>query len=166
MADKPQMQFTLALIDEILRFSSLAPDGVQHRVLADREFHGYYIPKNAWIQPNLFYIHHDPSIWGDPENFRPERFLSDDGKKYVRSDNLQAFQVGRRQCAGESLARDSVFLYITNLFQKFTVTLDPKYPDPGFEADIGFLRSPLPFWVIMKERSMKEDLPYAQNRKY
>lgn len=152
VSDRPSMPFTLALIDEVLRFSSMVPDGVQHRVLADREFHGYFIPKNAWIQPNLYHIHHDPKIWGDPETFRPERFLSADGKKYVRSENVQAFQIGRRQCVGETLARDSIFLYVTNLFQKFDVAFDTSKGEPTLESDIGFLRNPLPYYTKMSER--------------
>jgi cytochrome P450 len=151
--DRPSMPFTLALIDEVLRFSSMVPDGVQHRVMADRDFHGYHIPKDAWVQPNLYYIHHNPKIWGDPEKFRPERFLSADGKKYMRSDNLQAFQIGRRQCVGETLARDSIFLYLTNVFQKFDIGFDSTWKEPSLESDIGFLRNPLPYHVKMTERS-------------
>lgn len=29
---------------------------------------------------NLGGLNSDPDLWGDPENFRPERFLNDDGK--------------------------------------------------------------------------------------
>ncbi len=93
LTDRPNMPYTLALIDEILRFSSIVPDGVPHRAMADSEFHGYFIEKDMLIQPNLHFIHFNPEIWGDPENFRPERFLTGDGKKYVRNENLMAFQV-------------------------------------------------------------------------
>ena len=30
------------------------------------------------IIPNLWGIHHDESVWGDPFEFRPERFLDND----------------------------------------------------------------------------------------
>ncbi len=151
--DRPSMGYTMALIDEVLRFSSIAQDGVQHSAMADREFHGYFIPKDTMLEANLYFIHHDPRIWGDPEVFRPERFLSeDDGKKYVRNENLQAFQIGRRACVGESLARDSVFLCLTNLFQQFSMEFDKEKEEPGLESIVGFLRSPRPFWVVLKDR--------------
>lgn len=150
--DRPNMPYTLALIDEVLRLSSIAQDGVQHNAMADREFHGYFIPKDAMLEANLYFIHHDPRIWGDPETFRPERFLSEDGKKYVRNENLQAFQIGRRACVGESLARDSVFLCLTNLFQQFSMEFDKEKEAPSLESILGFLRSPRPFWVVMKDR--------------
>lgn len=28
---------------------------------------------------NLYSVHMDPEYWGDPENFRPERFINADG---------------------------------------------------------------------------------------
>ncbi|CAL8092448.1 unnamed protein product [Orchesella dallaii] len=153
VTDRPQMPYMQALIDETLRFSTITPDGVQHRALADSEFHGYFIPKDVLIQPNLYYIHHSKAIWGDPENFRPERFLSSDGKTFIKNDNLQAFQVGRRQCVGETLARDTLFLYTSNIFQQFSIELDPNSVQPSIsESEVGFLRAPLPYTVIMKDR--------------
>ena len=43
-------------------------------------FRGYFIPKNAIILPFVESILSDQQIWTDPEAFRPERFLDDDGK--------------------------------------------------------------------------------------
>ena len=31
------------------------------------------------ILPNLWGVHHDPAIWEDPWEFRPDRFLGSDG---------------------------------------------------------------------------------------
>ncbi|CAL8092455.1 unnamed protein product [Orchesella dallaii] len=153
--DRPNMPYMNALLEEILRFSTIVPDGVAHRSMSDREFHGYHIPKGAIIQPNLYYIHFDPKIWGDPENFRPERFLSADGTKFKKNENMQAFQVGRRQCVGETLARDTLFLYITNIFQQFSTELDASSKDHDLKVEVGFVRAPTQYTVIMKDRLNK-----------
>lgn len=150
--DRSQMPYAQALIDEILRYSSIVPDGVPHRAMAERQFYGYYIPKDALVMPNMIHMHFNPKYFPEPHEFRPERFLSADGKKYVKNDVLQPFQVGRRQCVGESLARDTVFLYTTNLFQNFDMIFDPTEKKPNFESELGFLRAPLPFTVIMSDR--------------
>lgn len=154
--DRPQMPYAQAVIDEVFRYSSIVPTGVPHRALAEREFRGYHIPKDALIQPNMQHFHFNPKYFPEPNKFRPERFLSEDGTKYKRNENLQPFQIGRRQCAGESLARDSAFLYITNLFQQFSVEFHPDSPrNPEFESEVGFLRAPLPFSVVMTDRLTK-----------
>jgi cytochrome P450 len=146
------MPYTEALIAETQRYSSIASLGAMHRALKDQEFKGYMIPKDTMIISNLHYIHHDPAVWGDPENFRPERFLSPDGKTFKKHDALIPFSVGRRQCLGEALARDSLFLFSTNLFQRFTIEFDKNGPDHGFESIISFILSPKPFSVILKDR--------------
>lgn len=98
----------------------------------------------------MHYMHHSKKVWGDPEVFRPERFLSQDGKKYVKNDYLIPFQIGRRQCVGETLARDTVFLYLTNLFQRFSFSFDPNHPNPSVEPLPNMTSKP--YSVIIKDR--------------
>jgi len=135
-----------------MRMSSIVPNGLQHRAIVGKEFKGYFIPKDAWIFPNLHHAHHNPKIWGDPENFRPERFLSEDGLSYKKSENLMPFQIGRRQCVGETLARDTYFLFLTNVFQKFSVKFDPNLPQPTMEPRVSFLLLPQDYSVLLEER--------------
>ena len=40
---------------------------------------GYTIPKDTLIIPHLDAVLMDEKIWGDPNNFRPERFLNAKG---------------------------------------------------------------------------------------
>jgi len=37
----------------------------------------------------------DPKVWGDPENFRPERFLDEDNN-VIRRNDIIPFGLGRR----------------------------------------------------------------------
>jgi hypothetical protein len=39
-------------------------------------------------------VHHDPNIWGDPQNFRPERFLDENGK-LIKHDAFIPFGSGK-----------------------------------------------------------------------
>jgi hypothetical protein len=48
------MPYTEALIAETLRYSTITPQGVQHRAIRDQEFHGYLIPKDTVIKNILF----------------------------------------------------------------------------------------------------------------
>ena len=57
-----------------------APLSLPHTASRDVTVAGYTIPKDAFIIPNIYACHRDPDIWGDPDNFRPERWIGENGK--------------------------------------------------------------------------------------
>lgn len=136
-----RMPYTEAVLLEAHRYSSVLPLGVFHELVEDLEFHGHYLPKGMIIVPNLYHIHHDKEIWGDPENFRPERFLEKGGS--ALKENVVPFQVGRRMCLGEALAKDFIFLMVTSIFQKFGVKADSQISRAKYlKPDVGFALMP------------------------
>ena len=104
---KSSLPYLEATAMEILRKSNVVPFGVQHTVSEDVVFHGHFIPKNAIILPPppppppfMESILSDQQTWGDPEVFRPERFLDADGKivgpdEFIRFSLGHCFSVGR-----------------------------------------------------------------------
>ena len=54
---------------------------------------GYTIPQGSSILANLWSVHHDPEIWDDPEEFRPSRFLDQDGKVVIKKE-FMPFSIG------------------------------------------------------------------------
>ena len=80
LQDKLSLPYVEATVMEVLRQSNSVSFGVQNTVSEDVVFRGYFIPKNAIILPFVESILSDQQIWTDPEAFRPERFLDDDGK--------------------------------------------------------------------------------------
>ena len=126
LQNKPQMHYTAATILEALRYVTTAPVGVGHRCITDVEISGHFIPKDTRIFTNLWGLHHDPDVWGDPERFRPERFLDNDGHlvpaDHIYRKNLLPFGAGTRVCVGESLALARLFIWIARLIQRFRRT--------------------------------------------
>ena len=45
------------------------------------------------VIPNGYSAHMDPKFWGDPENFRPERFLDADNN-IINSHRVISFGLG------------------------------------------------------------------------
>ncbi|KAK3593818.1 hypothetical protein CHS0354_014364 [Potamilus streckersoni] len=132
LKDREEMPYIQAVILEILRYSAHISVPPPHRCTVDVEFEGYTIPQGSIILLNFWFIHHDPEIWGDPWQFRPERFLDDHGNLLSPEHNLRQslilFGVGRRSCVGETMARSRMFLYLATLIQQFDLRL-PKDHD-------------------------------------
>ncbi len=150
------MPYSEAVISEILRITSAAPITVPHTTTSDLVFHGYHIPIGTLLIANLYAVHHDPNIWVDPENFRPERFLNEDKTKFVSNDALIAFGEGRRKCIAETFVKDILFLFVTSLFQQFNILPNPnKKEKVNFEPGLGFILGPKPFKVLITSREKK-----------
>ncbi|XP_071452780.1 methyl farnesoate epoxidase-like [Hetaerina americana] len=152
--DSHRLPYTEATVLEILRCSTVVPMSVPHAPLhfmKDTEFRGHVIPKNAQIFLNLYELHHDPDIWGDPQNFRPERFLNDEGK-LIRHEALIPFGIGKRSCLGESLARNNVFLFFACLMQRYSLRVPEGEPNPSDDPIGNITIMPKPFRVQVKKR--------------
>ena len=67
-------------------------------------------------------ILHNPETYPDPEEFKPERFLNEDGS--VREDPTLslAFGVGKRICPGRHLVDSTVFIVTSSVLSVFNVT--------------------------------------------
>lgn len=138
---------------ETFRHSSMVPLSLVHRAMDDVDLGAWRIPKNCLVFANLHYVHHDPEIWGDPEEFRPERFLTADGTTVIKHDALMPFSTGKRLCLGESLAKNELYMFITSIFKVFQVTWDPNEPKPGVEKVDGTVMSPRPHKLVFTERA-------------
>lgn len=65
---------------EVVRVSNVGPSTVPHRAMCDATLLGFDVPKNSSMLANLMSVHMDKNHFGDPENFRPERFINANGQ--------------------------------------------------------------------------------------
>lgn len=84
---------------------------------------GYDLEVNDQIMFSIDSVHHDPEVFENPQEFRPERFIDENGR-LMNTEKLSTFSIGKRACPGESLAVLEVFLYFTTLLQNFTIEAD------------------------------------------
>lgn len=156
ISDRKWMPYTEAVTLELWRYGSQTPLAIPHKCRKDVTLDGYLIEAGSIIFPNLYGVHHDEDLWGDPWNFRPERFLDERGNllpadhKFLR--NVIPFSLGKRACPGQDFARSRIFITITSLLQRVRLwppdnselpSADPrdytkKYPltEPQFECQI------------------------------
>ncbi|KAK3753365.1 hypothetical protein RRG08_005954 [Elysia crispata] len=152
MQDKSRLPYLNAVIMETQRRASIAPFSLSRICTADVTLQGYLIPRGTRVVSNLDSVLLDEVTWGDPLNFRPERFLDNHGG-LIHPDEFVPFSMGRRVCLGESLAKMELFLFLAALVQRFRLL--PSVPGqlPPQKALFGVTCPPEPFTLRLKERS-------------
>ncbi|XP_060115858.1 cytochrome P450 1A5-like [Heteronotia binoei] len=128
LSDRPLLPYTEAFIQEMFRHSSFLPFTIPHCTTRDTVLNGYYIPKDMCVFVNQWQVNHDKDLWKDPSIFKPERFLSDNGKEVNKDEceKVLVFGLGKRRCVGETIARWEVFLFLTTLLQELQFTIQDR----------------------------------------
>ena len=94
ISDQDQLPYTRAALLEIQRIVVLTPLSDFHTSSEETTLRGYRIPKGANIVSNFHAIMKDPQVFPEPDQFKPERFIDDDGK-YFESEEVCPFGVGK-----------------------------------------------------------------------
>lgn len=101
----------------------VTPMGIPHAPTEDDFYKGYFIPKGAIVIANAWAILHDPELYPDPEAFKPERFLNEDGTKFRDDPTISlAFGAGRRICPARHFVDATLFLVTASVLAVFNVT--------------------------------------------
>ncbi|KAH8262402.1 hypothetical protein KR026_003094 [Drosophila bipectinata] len=140
-----------AFIMEVQRFFHITPITGPRRALWPTQLGGYDIPKNATILIGLRSVHLDAKHWGDPLEFRPERFLNADGKCF-KDEYFMPFGMGRRRCLGDALARACIFSFLVKIAQNFHIIL-PAGETPSMVLLPGITLTPKPYKVKFVKRT-------------
>jgi len=123
ISDMRNLPLLESFIWEVLRYSSLIGLNLPHRASEDTTIGGYFIPEGTMIIVVHYNMHNDPKYWKEPELFKADRFLSEDGSFQAPKGGFAAFGTGQRQCPGEALARTELLTFTGALLQHFHVRL-------------------------------------------
>ncbi|KAK6053846.1 hypothetical protein COOONC_08649 [Cooperia oncophora] len=104
---------------------------------------GYFCERNTHVYGEIHQILAHSPVFKDGHEFRPERFLMEDGVTPNKEaiDHLCPFSMGKRQCAGEALARVELFIGVVILLQNYKIaTAKRRTIGPGaVESHAGVL---------------------------
>ena len=151
MDDMNSLNYIMATINEIMRFSMVAESSLPHRLTKDVEIDGYKFKKDTMFFSNLAKFLRDPVQFPEPKKFKPERFLSKDGK-VQNHEYLVPFGIGNRICMGMSLAKNELFIFFARIIQRINIEVtDGKHPNPE-EYFSGITRIPKPYNVSVSAR--------------
>ncbi|KAL4336376.1 hypothetical protein AHAS_Ahas12G0004000 [Arachis hypogaea] len=102
-----RLVYLKAALSETLRLYPSVPEDSKHVVADDVLPDGTFVPAGSSVTYSIYSAGRLKSTWGeDCMEFRPERWLSQDGTKFIMHDSFKfvAFNAGPRICLGKDLA--------------------------------------------------------------
>jgi cytochrome P450 len=113
--------YVLATIQETLRRRPVIPNAAPRLVKKPVTVGGWDYPPDVLLVASAYLVQHDPEIYPDPYEFRPERFLDEAPGTYT----WIPFGGGRRRCLGASFAMLEMKLVLKAVFARSVV--EPAY---------------------------------------
>lgn len=113
---EPELLLTLPYLDAVCNEAIRL-----HPILAEcaripiqpMEIAGHHIPAGRAMAISIVGIHHDPTLYPEPDRFRPERFLERNYSVY----EFLPFGGGHRRCLGSGLARYTMRIALAEAVQ-------------------------------------------------
>ncbi|KAF9527201.1 putative monooxygenase [Crepidotus variabilis] len=155
IADRPDLPYVRAIMAEVLRSCPTIPLCIPHSLTQDDFYEGYFLPKGAWIMPNIWQMLHDPEAYPNPMAFKPERYNGDDAE--MEKAKTLSFGFGRRICPGRHFAEGTAFSIMATALATCEIIpgLDANGKEvlPTMEVTEGTIVSPTPFPMRLKMRA-------------
>lgn len=152
LEDREKLVYTDAVIQEVMRITSVVPFALPKCTIKDTSVNGFDIDKDTVVFFNLYSISHDKDFWGDPESFRPSRLITEDNRLNMeKCARILPFGLGRRRCVGEIFAKNETFIIFATVMQRCFIS---KPEDTMFDLRPvpGLVYSPKEFKVMVEER--------------
>ncbi|CBI19610.3 unnamed protein product, partial [Vitis vinifera] len=129
-SDISKLVYLQAIVKETLRLRPPGPLSGPRQFTEDCIIGGYHVPKGTRLVLNLSKLHRDPSVWLDPEEFQPERFLTTHRDVDARGQHFQLlpFGAGRRSCPGITFALQMLHLALASFLHGFEVSTPSNAP--------------------------------------
>lgn len=126
-------------VQEIRRFYPFFP-AVAGRVREPFDWHGHHFNEGDLVALDLYGTDHDPSLWTEPDRFRPERFRDWDGNAYGLIPQGGGDHAVNHRCPGEWITIETLKAMLRVMIDD----LDYDVPDQDLDYDLGIGLSGLP----------------------
>ncbi|XP_035294826.1 cytochrome P450 4A12B isoform X3 [Cricetulus griseus] len=123
-----QMSYTTMCIKEALRLYPPVP-GVSRDLSTPVTFpDGRSLPKGISVLLSFYGLHHNPTVWPNPEVFDPSRFAPESSR---HSHSFLPFSGGARNCIGKQFAMNELKVAVALTLLRFELLPDPtRIPVP------------------------------------
>ncbi|KAK4744646.1 hypothetical protein SAY87_010958 [Trapa incisa] len=175
-----KLVYLKAALTETLRLYPSVPEDSKHVVEDDVLPDGTFVPAGSSVTYSIYSAGRMKTTWGDDwMEFRPERWLSPDGKSFVALDQFKfvAFNAGPRICLGKDLAylqMKSIAAAVLlrhrltvapghKVEQKMSLTLFMKY---GLKVDVHGRDLTAFLQRAKRESEVEQELPAAEEGRW
>ncbi|KAG2137961.1 cytochrome P450 [Suillus clintonianus] len=156
-ADQESLPRLQAFISEALRWRPLGVYGFAHRTIQDVIWENYCIPSGTTVYGNHWAISRDPEVYPDPDSFKPERWINDQGR--LRDDlTYFVYGFGRRVCPAQHVANRAIFITSLLILWAFNLRVDPTKPLDDFGFVAGVMPYDRPCTIDFKTRIPEDEL--------
>ena len=115
-------EYMQAVVSETLRVRPVVPFVV--RMLTEPlTVGGHELPAGARVVPSIYLVNRNPRIYEAPGEFRPERFLENEGGRDVNPYSWIPFGGGIRRCIGASFATLEMKLIMRTVLRELTPSM-------------------------------------------
>jgi len=126
------MPYLRAVIDETLRLHPPVSWDPKTALKDDVLPGGYLVKAGTLIAWNAFTMGRRKDYWDNPNEFRPERFLGENGGIEVKPYQFIPFQAGPRICLGQQMAYLEISVVVCLLLKKYHFELERNKPAEYF----------------------------------
>ncbi|XP_013393506.1 phylloquinone omega-hydroxylase CYP4F2 isoform X2 [Lingula anatina] len=123
--DIHNLPYLTMCIKEGMRLHAPVPF-VQRELSKDMEIYGVTLPRGLLLDLHLYTLHHNPTIWDNDMEYRPERFSPENIEKMDPFAYLP-FSAGPRNCIGQNFAMHEQKVVIARILHRFTLSTDPTH---------------------------------------
>lgn len=144
------LPYLRACLDESMRILPPTPFGLPRKTPPEGcNILGRWVPGNTTVSMSSYVAHRDKSVFPDPEVFRPERWLGDEGKKL--QPYFIAFSAGARGCIGRNISYLEQTIIIASVIYRYDLELvSPEFDQHRYEH-FNLVPGPLPLRVRRRQ---------------
>ncbi len=123
-----------AMVKEILRIRSPVPIAGARHATEPMAIGEWTIPPEVTVIVNSYGLHHDASIYPEPEAFRPERFIDAAPDAYAYA--FLPFGGGAHRCLGAALAQLEIKVVLHAMLERFDLAATEQTLTAGMRRGV------------------------------